>query len=121
MAPSASAQEACVREAYSRAGITDFSATGFFECHGTGTVAGDPAEVQSVGKVFGKSRTSDDPLYIGSIKTNLGHGEGTSALSGVIKGIVSLEGDRILPNINFEQPNPKSECNMNSFLFLYNY
>ena len=62
-----------------------------------------------MGRVFGRSRVNDDPLYIGSIKTNLGHGEGASALSGIIKGIVSLEGDRVLPNINFEQPNPKSE------------
>ena len=107
-APSASSQEACIREAYSRACITDFSATGFFECHGTGTVAGDPAEAQSVGHVFGRSRTSEDPLHIGSIKTNLGHGEGASALSGIIKGIVTLESGKILPNINYEDPNPKS-------------
>lgn len=109
VSPSSSSQEACIREAYSRAKITDFSATGYFECHGTGTAVGDPAEVGAVGRVFCRSRMNDDPLYIGSIKTNPGHGEGASALSGVIKGIVSLEGDRILPNINFEQPNSKSE------------
>ena len=66
--PSSSSQEACIREAYARAGITDFSATGFFECHGTGTAAGDPAEAMAIGKVFGRTRTKEDPLWVGSIK-----------------------------------------------------
>lgn len=56
------------------------------------------AEVEAVGRVFGRSRVNDEPLYIGSIKTNVGHGGRASALSGVIKGIVSLEGDIVLPN-----------------------
>lgn len=109
-APSTSSQEECIREAYARAGITDFSATAYLECHGTGTPAGDPVEVAAAGGVFGiNSRADGTPLYIGSIKTNLGHAEGASALSGVIKGVVSLEGGRILPNLWFEKPNPKSE------------
>jgi len=107
--PSASSQESCIREAYARAGIADISATGFFECHGTGTVAGDPAEAMSVGKVFGRGLTKDQPLYIGSIKTNVGHGEGASALNGVIKGVLALEAGQVPPNIHFEHPNPKSE------------
>ena len=108
--PSASSQEACIREAYARAGIDNISATGFFECHGTGTVAGDPAEAMSVGKVFGRGLTKDEPLYIGSIKPNVGHGEGASALNGIIKGVLALEAGQIPPNIYFGQPNPRSEC-----------
>lgn len=105
--PSASSQEACIREAYARAGIANINETGFFECHGTGTVAGDPAEAMSVGKVFGRGLKKDEPLYIGSIKTNVGHGEGASALNGIIKGVLALEAGQVPPNIHFEQPNPK--------------
>lgn len=106
--PSGPAQEACIREAYSRAGITDYSATAYFEAHGTGTRAGDPAEAMAIGNVFGPSRTADDPLYVGSVKTILGHGEGSSALNGVIKAILALEAEKIPPNINFDTPSSKS-------------
>lgn len=106
--PSAPSQEACIREAYNRAGITDYNATAYFEAHGTGTRAGDPAEAKAIGNFFGPSRTSDDPLYVGSIKPNVGHGESSSALTGVVKAILALEADKIPPNINFDTPNPQS-------------
>lgn len=51
--PGFESQEALIRRAYERAGIDDISQTGFFECHGTGTVAGDTTEVSVVAKVFG--------------------------------------------------------------------
>lgn len=108
--PSALAQEMAIREAYAAAGITDFNTTAFVECHGTGTRAGDPIEARSIGNVFGRIREKvpQDPLYIGSVKANLGHSEGASALSSVLKAVLSLEAAQIPPNINFEIPNPQS-------------
>lgn len=106
--PSGLSQEACIREAYSRAGITDYNATGYFEAHGTGTRAGDPAEAMAIGNVFGPSRTADDPLYVGSVKPNVGHGEGSSALNGVVKALLALEAEKIPPNINFDTPSSNS-------------
>ncbi|KAM5491840.1 Mycolipanoate synthase [Microsporum canis] len=95
--PGSESQESLVRRAYQRAGIKDISQTGFFECHGTGTVAGDTVEVSVVAKLFeGK----------GVVKPNVGHGEGASGITSVIKGIMSLEHDTIPPNILFESPNP---------------
>ncbi|KAM5436378.1 Mycolipanoate synthase [Microsporum ferrugineum] len=95
--PESESQEALVRRAYQRAGIKDISQTGSFECHGTGTVAGDTVEVSVVAKLFeGK----------GVVKPNVGHGEGASGITSVIKGIMSLEHDTIPPNILFESPNP---------------
>ena len=99
--PSAEAQEALMRRAYSVAGISDFSKTGFVECHGTGTPVGDPIEANAVGRVFGESG-----VLIGSIKPNFGHTEGASGLLSVIKTVLVLENSTIPPNIKFLRPNP---------------
>ncbi|KAF3484394.1 Fum1p [Arthroderma uncinatum] len=99
--PGAESQEALVRRAYEKAGINDICQTGFFECHGTGTVAGDTTETSVVAKLFeGKG------IVIGSVKPNLGHGEGASGITSVIKGIMSLQHDTIPPNTFFQSPNP---------------
>ena len=52
---------------------------GYVEMHGTGTQAGDPVEIQSVGEVFCQNREKNNPLYIGAVKANVGHGEAVSA------------------------------------------
>ncbi|KID87248.1 Beta-ketoacyl synthase [Metarhizium guizhouense ARSEF 977] len=88
-------------EAAIRDGIDDLSATPFVECHGTGTIKGDPIEATAVGKAFGTRGT-----YIGSVKPNLGHGEGAAALTSVIKCVLALENKTIPPNVNFVTPNP---------------
>ena len=90
-----------MRRAYEVAGITDFSKTGFVECHGTGTPVGDPIEANAVGRVFGESG-----VYIGSLKPNFGHTEGASGLLSVIKSVLLLENCTIPPNIKFSCPNP---------------
>ena len=90
-----------MRRAYRVADISDFSKTGFVECHGTGTSVGDPIEASAVGKVFGGSG-----VYIGSIKPNFGHTEGASGLLSVIKTVLILENRIIPPNIKFLRPNP---------------
>ncbi|KAJ0418662.1 hypothetical protein BJY00DRAFT_314811 [Aspergillus carlsbadensis] len=99
--PGSHSQEALVRWAYKKAGIPDITQTGFFECHGTGTVAGDTAEASVVAKLFeGKG------VVIGAVKPNVGHGEGASGISSVIKGVLSLEHKTIPPNVFFEKWNP---------------
>ena len=83
--PSAAGQEAVIRKAYHNAGLP-FSETTYVECHGTGTPTGDPIELAAVGNVFGseKSQTTNHnykhpkPLFVGSVKTNMGHAEGAS-------------------------------------------
>jgi acyl transferase domain-containing protein len=80
----------------------DVRDTAMIECHGTGTQVGDPLEASAVARVFG-----DHGIYIGSIKPNLGHSEGASGITSVIKAMISLEKSLILPNINFENPNKK--------------
>ncbi|GJN81831.1 type I iterative polyketide synthase [Purpureocillium lilacinum] len=100
--PNDVAQEAVIRRAYEVAGISDFSETAFVECHGTGTMIGDPLETKAVGRVFGPS----GGIQIGSVKPNLGHSEGASGLSSLIKAVMALESRTIPPNIKFNTPNP---------------
>ncbi|KAL8731365.1 MAG: hypothetical protein Q9166_003457 [cf. Caloplaca sp. 2 TL-2023] len=106
--PSAKGQEAAIRKAYESAGILSFSDTTFFECHGTGTQAGDPLEVSAIGNVFVSSRSDalEDRLLIGSIKPSLGHTEGASALASIMKVVLSLEAGEIPPTYGVEKLNP---------------
>ena len=76
-------------------------------CKKTGTAAGDPLETSAIGATFGKARHSDQPLLVGSIKTNIGHLEGASGLAGLIKSVKMLEQGLIPPNLWFEKVNPR--------------
>ncbi|KAI0426766.1 acyl transferase domain-containing protein [Xylaria sp. FL1042] len=101
--PSGEAHETLIRSAYLTAGLEDeMHKTGFFECHATGTPSGDPEEAGAVARVFG----SKGGVYIGSVKPNLGHSEGASGLSSLLKCIMALENRIIPPNIKFHRPNP---------------
>lgn len=101
--PNTYAHEALIRKTYAMAGLADkYHETGFFECHGTGTVVGDPIEVNAVARVFGK-----DGMIIGSVKSNVGHSEAGSGNTSIIKSILALEHRIIPPNVNFNTPNPK--------------
>jgi acyl transferase domain-containing protein/NADPH:quinone reductase-like Zn-dependent oxidoreductase/NADP-dependent 3-hydroxy acid dehydrogenase YdfG len=102
--PNPVAQATLLRDTYSAAGLSPKD-TGYFEAHGTGTKAGDPREAQAIGTVFAPGR--DEPLYVGSIKTNLGHLEGASGLISIIKASLCLEKGKILPNMHFNKPNPE--------------
>lgn len=81
--------------------------TGYVEAHGTGTRVGDPIEVGALQAVFGKGRTKRKPLFIGSVKSNIGHLEAAAGIAGVIKTALMLERGFVLPNYDFKQPNEK--------------
>ena len=104
--PNSKSQEALIRETYLNAGLSMFPAR-FFEAHGTGTAIGDPTEANALGAAFSKTRTVQDPLVVGAVKSNIGHLEGCSGIASVIKTILVLETGIIPPNTNFEQLNPK--------------
>jgi acyl transferase domain-containing protein/NADPH:quinone reductase-like Zn-dependent oxidoreductase len=81
--------------------------TGYVEAHGTGTRVGDPIEVTALHNVFGEGRTKRTPLFVGSVKSNIGHLEAAAGLAGIIKTALMLERGFILPNYDFKQPNEK--------------
>ncbi|THC95043.1 hypothetical protein EYZ11_005481 [Aspergillus tanneri] len=101
--PGLEAQEQLIRRAYQRAKINNdgILQTGFFECHGTGTTVGDTIETSAVANVFKESG-----IYIGAVKPNVGHSEGASGITSVIKGVLALENKAIPPNVHFKDPNP---------------
>ncbi|RFU78083.1 lovastatin diketide synthase [Trichoderma arundinaceum] len=93
-------------DTYRRAGL-DISDTGYVEAHMTGTKAGDATEAESLARTFGSSRTSGDPVWIGSVKTNVGHTEGVSGLAGIIKAAMAMKYKSIPPNLNYITGNSK--------------
>jgi acyl transferase domain-containing protein len=104
--PSSIAQDSLIRQTYRKASLS-MEPTRFFEAHGTGTPVGDPAEAKALGSVFQQARTKEDPLWVGAVKSNIGHLEGASGIAGVIKALLVLEKGIIPPNANFEKLNPK--------------
>ena len=103
--PSSQAQQELIQATYSKAGI-DVQQTAYIEAHGTGTAAGDPVEVSALAASIGYAKTSDKPLLIGSIKTNIGHLESASGIAGLIKATLCLEKGLIPPSINLVEVNP---------------
>jgi len=106
-APNGAAQEALMRAALERGGLTAADVD-YIEAHGTGTRLGDPIEVRALGAVYG-SREHGRPLRIGSVKTNLGHLEAAAGIAGVLKAVLALRAAEIPPHLHLEKPNPLIE------------
>jgi acyl transferase domain-containing protein len=104
--PSGDAQVDLIRECYERAGL-DLSETGYIEAHMTGTKAGDAAEADALARTFGRSRSADDPIFVGGVKTNVGHTEPVSGLAAIIKVAYAMKKRQIPPNLNIEKTNPR--------------
>ncbi|KAF2177891.1 hypothetical protein K469DRAFT_601543 [Zopfia rhizophila CBS 207.26] len=102
--PSGRAQELLIRSTYHRAGL-DMAKTRYFEAHGTGTPVGDPTEAKAIANAFKQIGSSRKPLYIGSVKSNIGHLEGASGIAGLIKTILVLERGLIPANIWLDRIN----------------
>ncbi|KAK2042903.1 putative PKS-NRPS protein [Colletotrichum somersetense] len=108
--PFAPTQSALIRSTYRRAGLDPaVDRPQYFECHGTGTPAGDPVEARAVSEAFAVapgSAARDEPLYVGSIKTVIGHLEGCAGLAGVMKALLAIQNRTIPPNLHFNELNP---------------
>jgi acyl transferase domain-containing protein len=103
--PNEIAQEKVIKQALKNARRKP-SDIQFIETHGTGTAIGDPIEFNAIDAVFG-NRPSEDPLILGSVKTNIGHLDAASGVAGLIKTVLSIQHNEIPPNLHFKTPSPK--------------
>ncbi|RAK81976.1 polyketide synthase [Aspergillus fijiensis CBS 313.89] len=106
--PNAEAQADLIRATYRQARLSPSDVT-YFEAHGTGTAIGDPTELSALGSFFGPGdqQPRNEPVYVGSVKSNVGHTEGAAGVASLIKVILCLEKAMLVPNAGFSQLNPK--------------
>jgi myxalamid-type polyketide synthase MxaB len=100
--PNGPAQQAVIKQALANSGVLPEQVS-YVEAHGTGTSLGDPIEVGALGEVF---RDREQPLLIGSAKSNIGHLESGAGAAGLIKTILSLQHGEIPANLHFNTPSP---------------
>ena len=104
--PSGRSQERAMEEALARAGVVA-SEVDYLEAHGTGTVVGDPIEVNAAAAVYGRGREAERPVLLGSVKTNIGHLGPAAGIAGLIKVVLAMRHGVIPRHLNFHDPNPR--------------
>jgi myxalamid-type polyketide synthase MxaE and MxaD len=103
--PNQMAQKEVIQRALQNARVEPHQVS-YVEAHGTGTSLGDPIELESLAAVYGKNRPINQPLVVGSVKTNFGHLEAAAGVCGLMKVVLSLQNQEIPPHLHLNKPNP---------------
>ncbi|MFI9203818.1 type I polyketide synthase [Streptomyces sp. NPDC053048] len=104
-APNGPAQERVIRQALANAGLAP-SEVDAVEAHGTGTTLGDPIEAQALLATYGQDRPADRPLFLGSLKSNIGHAQAAAGVGGIIKMIQAMEHGTLPRTLHAEERSP---------------
>ncbi|MCF3106688.1 AMP-binding protein, partial [Streptomyces roseoverticillatus] len=104
-APSGPAQQQVIRRALADAGLSPADID-TVETHGTGTALGDPVEARALQAVYGQGRPGDRPLWLGALKSNLGHSQAAAGVGGVIKTVQAMRHGRLPRILHCEEPSP---------------
>ncbi|WP_417801398.1 type I polyketide synthase, partial [Streptomyces heilongjiangensis] len=102
-APNGPSQQRVIRAALASAGLTPADVDAV-EAHGTGTTLGDPIEAQALIAVYGRDRAEDRPLWLGSLKSNIGHSQAAAGVGGVIKMVMALRNGVLPATLYAEHP-----------------
>ncbi|WP_372442787.1 SDR family NAD(P)-dependent oxidoreductase [Streptomyces pactum] len=103
-APNGPSQERVIRQALANAGLSAAEVDAV-EAHGTGTTLGDPIEAQALLATYGQDR-GGDPLWLGSIKSNMGHAQAAAGVGGVIKMVMALRAGVLPRTLHVDEPSP---------------
>ncbi|MFJ6690606.1 SDR family NAD(P)-dependent oxidoreductase [Streptomyces sp. NPDC091294] len=104
--PNGPSQQRVIRQALANAQVAP-SEVDVVEAHGTGTRLGDPIEAQALLAVYGKDRAPGRPLWLGSLKSNMGHTQSAAGVGGVIKMVMSLRNRQLPPTLHVDEPTPQ--------------
>src|SRR5436305_1338099 len=104
--PNGQAQQALIRQALLNAQVTP-SQVSYIEAHGTGTILGDPIEIQSLNTVLSEGRTLNQPVVVGSVKANIGHLDAAAGIASLIKVVLMLQHAEIPRHLHLKQLNTR--------------
>ncbi|MFT2020406.1 type I polyketide synthase [Streptomyces sp. 796.1] len=104
-APNGPAQQRVIRQALADARL-EAADVDVVEAHGTGTALGDPIEAEAVLATYGRSRHPADPVYLGSLKSNLGHPQSAAGVGGIIKMVQAIHHDLLPKTLHLRAPSP---------------